>query len=149
MTWNEANITICVGIWIQPLSPFVVGCCKMNNTQVCDEHLFGQVNTPTGCYQLPILRCTNVHQRRYTSPQFKCAILRWRHESQWAHNNTFWILLHSIFQMDGTPKNILSWRLQDDQLWFGRSHWGKGPFVNDVTQFYINLTLTEQWWLNW
>ena len=25
----------------------VVCCCKLNNTQVCDEHLFGQVSTHT------------------------------------------------------------------------------------------------------
>ena len=28
-------------------------CCKPNNTRDCEEHLFGQVNTWTGCYQLP------------------------------------------------------------------------------------------------
>ena len=24
-----------------------VSCCKLNNTRDCDEHLFGQVSTPT------------------------------------------------------------------------------------------------------
>ena len=36
-------------------------CCKLNNTLVYDEHLFGQVSTRTGRYQLLIFRCTNVH----------------------------------------------------------------------------------------
>ena len=30
---------------------------KLNNTQVCDECLFGQVSTCTSFYQLPILHC--------------------------------------------------------------------------------------------
>ena len=51
--------------WLRP-TPMtaqgcVVCCCKLNNTGDCDEHLFGQVRTRTGCYQLPIFRCTNVH----------------------------------------------------------------------------------------
>ena len=40
-----------------PLS-FVVCCCKLNNTQDCGKHLFRQVSTPTGHYQLPIFGCT-------------------------------------------------------------------------------------------
>ena len=39
----------------------VVCCCKLNNTQVSDEHLFRQVSSCTGRYQLLIFRCTNVH----------------------------------------------------------------------------------------
>ena len=27
----------------------VVCCCKLNNTRDCDDHLFGQVSTSTGC----------------------------------------------------------------------------------------------------
>ena len=41
----------------------------------CDEHLFGQVNTSTGHNQLPILHCTNMHLRRSTHLQFRCAVL--------------------------------------------------------------------------
>ena len=44
----------------------VVCCCKLNNTQVCDEHLFGQVSTCTGRNQLPKFRCRNVHPGRHT-----------------------------------------------------------------------------------
>ena len=43
----------------------VVCCCKLNNTRDCDEHLFGQVSTRTGCYRLPRFRCTNVHPQKY------------------------------------------------------------------------------------
>ena len=46
----------------------VVCCCKLNNTRDCDEHLFGQVSTHTGRYQLPIFRCSNVHPWRYARP---------------------------------------------------------------------------------
>ena len=54
-------------VCIVPLH-IVVCCCKLNNTRDCDEHFFGQVSTRTGCYQLPIFRCTNVHPRRYARP---------------------------------------------------------------------------------
>ena len=37
---------------------YVRCCCRLNNTQVCDEHLFGQVSTRTGHNQLPIFCCT-------------------------------------------------------------------------------------------
>ena len=63
----------------------VVFCCKLNNTRVCDKHLFRQVGTHPACYQLPIFNCTYVHPRSSTSPLFRFAIFRWRHESQWAH----------------------------------------------------------------
>ena len=43
------------------MNTIVVCCCKLKNTRDCDEHLFGQVITCTGRYQLPIFRCTNVH----------------------------------------------------------------------------------------
>ena len=56
---------------------------KLAHVQV----LFRQVSTWTDCYQLPIFRCTNVHPWRYARPMFRCAIFRWRHESQWANNN--------------------------------------------------------------
>ena len=36
----------------------VVCCCKLNNTQFCDKHLFRQVSKNTGCYQLPDLQMT-------------------------------------------------------------------------------------------
>ena len=36
----------------------VVCCCKQNNTLVCDDHLFGQVSTCTGRYQLHAQMCT-------------------------------------------------------------------------------------------
>ena len=43
----------------------VVCCCKLNNARVCDEHLFGQVSTPTGdnstgwSYQVTLwIKCT-------------------------------------------------------------------------------------------
>ena len=49
-------------------------CCRLNNTRVCDEHLFGQVSTCTGHYQLPIFRCTNVHLRRCARPLFRRAV---------------------------------------------------------------------------
>ena len=29
-------------------------CCELNNTRDCDEHVFGQVSTLIGHYQLPI-----------------------------------------------------------------------------------------------
>ena len=41
----------------------VVCCCKLNNTQDCDEHLFGQVKTHTGRYQPPLFCCTILHQQ--------------------------------------------------------------------------------------
>ena len=44
----------------------VVCCCQLNDTQIFDEHLFGQVSSHTGCYKLPIFCCTNVHLGRYT-----------------------------------------------------------------------------------
>ena len=46
---------------------FVVCCCKLKNTRVCDEHLFRQVSTQTGLNQLAIL-----HLRRR---KFKCPTL--------------------------------------------------------------------------
>ena len=43
-----------------PVYLIVVCYYKLNNTQVCDEHLFGQVSTHTapGRYQLPIFSCS-------------------------------------------------------------------------------------------
>ena len=32
-----------------------------NNTQYCDKHLFGQVNTGTGHHQLPLSHCNTLH----------------------------------------------------------------------------------------
>ena len=42
----------------------VLCCCKLNYTRDCDEHLFEQVKTCTGYYQLPIFCSTNVHPWR-------------------------------------------------------------------------------------
>ena len=56
-------------IQIQPMSPFVVCCFKLNNTQISDEHLLTSPNTNTGCYQLPdaaASKCT----ARYANPGF-------------------------------------------------------------------------------
>ena len=50
---------------IDPSKNSVVCCCKLNNTRVCDEHLFRQVSTCTGHNQLPIFHCTNAHLGRY------------------------------------------------------------------------------------
>ena len=44
------------------LQLLVVCCCKLNNTWICDEHLFGQVSTCKGRYQLPIFRGAIMHQ---------------------------------------------------------------------------------------
>ena len=52
--------------------PSVVCCCKLNITRDCDEHLFGQVFTCIGRYQLPIFHCTNAHP-------WRCACLYFRH----------------------------------------------------------------------
>ena len=34
---------IYAGIQIQPLQPFVVCCCTLNNSRLCDEHLFDKL----------------------------------------------------------------------------------------------------------
>ena len=82
------------------LSNAVVCCCRINNTQAFDEQLFGQVRTPTGHNQLPIFHCTKVHLRSHTCLPFKARHPRWRHKSEWAHNNsnlsTFLIVPHLI-----------------------------------------------------
>ena len=70
---------ICTGIQIQPLSPFVVYCCKSNNTWDYDEHLFRQASTCTGSYQLPVFCCTIVHPWTYARLHFRRAIYWWRH----------------------------------------------------------------------
>ena len=49
---------------------FVVCCCKLDNTRDCDEHLFRQVSTCTGCYQLPIFHCTKCAPVKIRSPIF-------------------------------------------------------------------------------
>ena len=43
---------------IQMINLVVVGCCKLNKTRDCDEHLLRQISAHTGRYQLPIFRCT-------------------------------------------------------------------------------------------
>ena len=68
-------------------SYFVVCCCKLSNTRVSDEHLFRQVSTPTGRNQLPIFCSTNFHPGRHACLLIYAHCLRWRHESEWAHNN--------------------------------------------------------------
>ena len=40
----------------------VVCCCKLNNTLVCDERLFGHVSTYTVLNQLPILQVNSSRQ---------------------------------------------------------------------------------------
>ena len=42
-----------------------------------------------GRYQLTIFHCTNVHPERYTPLLIYTRRLRWRHESEWAHNSWF------------------------------------------------------------
>ena len=49
--------------WAILFTSIVVCCCKLNNTQDCDEHLFGQVSTCTGRYVL--LRRPNIKKRLY------------------------------------------------------------------------------------
>ena len=59
---------IWTGIRIQPLSPFVVCCCKLNNTWICDEHKNGQ-NTQHICYCLKkILAGPNILKNISTGP---------------------------------------------------------------------------------
>ena len=53
----------------------VVCCCKLNKTPDCDEHLFGQINTCTGRYQLPLFRCTILHQWRYARLHSRGAVM--------------------------------------------------------------------------
>ena len=43
--------------------------------EFCDEHLFGQANKSTGCYKMPVFRCTNVHLWRNTHPLFRRVVL--------------------------------------------------------------------------
>ena len=58
--------------------------------------LFGQVSTRTGRYQLPILRCTNVHLWRYACPLFRRAVYWRRHET---HNRCLKMTKDSIFAL--------------------------------------------------
>ena len=51
----------------------------LKSTHRCNKkfnkiEFFGQVSTRTGCYQLPIFRCTNVHPVRYAHPLFRSAV---------------------------------------------------------------------------
>ena len=69
------------------LKSTVLCCCKLNNTQVCDEHLFQQISTHTGPNQLPIFRCTNAYLGRHTRSLIYAGRRRWGHESEWAHNS--------------------------------------------------------------
>ena len=55
----------------------VVCCCKLNNTRVCDDHLFGQVSTFTSRNQLPKFCCTSVHLGRHTHLLIYACRLRW------------------------------------------------------------------------
>ena len=64
----------------------VVGCCGLNNTQACDEHLLGQISTHIGGNQLSIFWCTNVDLGRHTGLLVSMLRSRWCHESEWAHN---------------------------------------------------------------
>ena len=41
---NDDNIPVIVIIIFYYFKMIVVCCCKLNNAQICDEHLFGQVS---------------------------------------------------------------------------------------------------------
>ena len=83
------NNTCCLPVCIN-IVHIVICWCRLNNTQVCDEHSFWQVSTCTGCNQLPIFHCTNVHPRRHPRSLIYAQRLRWCHESERAHKNIFW-----------------------------------------------------------
>ena len=54
---NEIKKVIDAGQLVgDDLVRIVASCCKLNNTQVCDEHLFGQVSTCTGVKTFKFLR---------------------------------------------------------------------------------------------
>ena len=46
----------------------VVCCCKLNNAQDCDEHLYMYRSYRSRSGQLPIFHGTNVHPQRYACP---------------------------------------------------------------------------------
>ena len=95
----------------------VVCCCKLINTQVCDEHLFGQVST--GGYQLPIFRCTNVHLQRYARPLFRRAVYWWRHETQYVYNTeTFFLLSDDNESIKEYTDVVQSQLLEDKRNFF-------------------------------
>ena len=73
----------------------VICCCKLNKTRDCDEHLFGQVNTCTGRYQLPIFRCTFVHQWSYARP-YLCPWLCFIHRDT-SYNKPVLVLLRDHY----------------------------------------------------
>ena len=54
----------------------VVRCCKLNYTQYCDEHLFGQVSTCTGHYHYPLHICAPVKLRLPFKRYFDSMMLR-------------------------------------------------------------------------
>ena len=109
---------------------YVAVSCKLNNTQVCNEHLFRQVSTRTGRYQLPIFRCTNVHPRRYARPYFRRAIY-WCHEIHYldklAHVQVVINCRYSIAQMC----------TREDML----AHILGAPFIDDVMRYNTLVTI--------
>ena len=59
--------------WVSEFSD--VCCCRLNNTSVCDEHLFRQVSTCLGHDQLPIFHCTKCTWEDILASYFKCIVL--------------------------------------------------------------------------
>ena len=102
-----------------------------NITWVFDQHLFRQVSTCTGRYQLPIFHCTIVHPWRYARPLFGCAVFIWCHESQWAHNKIFahaWHRQHAIFGLK--TKTCFCSRFQIRR----RTRWSLAIFADRFSQ---------------
>ena len=102
-----------------------------NITWVFDQHLFRQVSTCTGRYQLPIFHCTIVHPWRYARPLFGCAVFIWCHESQWAHNKIFahaWHRQHPIFGLK--TKTCFGSRFQIRR----RTRWSLAIFADRFSQ---------------
>ena len=87
-----------------------VCCCKLNYRRDCDEHLFGQVSTRTGRYQLLVFRCTNVHPWRYARPQLRGTVF-WL-----CHGLKLALTFFSRFRME-CPRAVVSSR--DDVRNFG------------------------------
>ena len=75
-----------------------------------DEHLFRQVNTITGCNQLPVFCCTNVHLRRNTPPLFRREVL----DDVMSQSELTTISFNSFYQPDLPKQNP---RLQDWDSW--------------------------------
>ena len=98
----------------------------VNNKWDCDEHLFGQVSTPTGPYQLPMFGCTNVRLRRDSSRPFRRAIL------DEIMRQSELTTLYSVIQIPPglTPVNLNS------QVW--NFFWERGAFFWKTRKFWTN-----------